>query len=69
MELETQSDSPVVGAIIWIASLGFGFGFIALFLQAAAYIYILVWSLDRWGVFDVGLDDRLVFLEWIRWPI
>jgi hypothetical protein len=32
-------------------------------------IYTVIWSLDRWGLFDWGMDDELIFLEWIRWPI
>jgi len=31
--------------------------------------YVLIWSLDRWGLYDIGLDDELIFLEWVRWPI
>lgn len=46
-----------------------GFGGIITLAQFSAFIYTLLWSLDRWEVIDIGMDDRLIFLEWVRWPI
>ena len=69
MDLEKQSEHPVVGAILWLANLGMSLGLISVVIQALAYIYVIAWSLDRWGYFDIGLDDNLIFLEWVRWPI
>ena len=53
--------------LLAFSSVGFG-GLVAL-AQLSAFIYTLLWSLDRWEVIDIGMDDRLVFLEWVRWPI
>ena len=67
--METQSDHPVVGAALFVTGLGLGLGGIGATAQFAAFIYILLWSLDRWEVIEIGLDDKLIFLEWVRWPI
>ena len=69
MEFDTQSDHPIVGAILWLGGFLTGFGLVNIFLQSAAFLYIVIWSLDRWGLYDIGLDDKLVLLEWVRWPI
>ena len=69
MENVVSSEHPMVQAITAAFSLGLGFGFISIFGQIAAFAYVLIWSLDRWGLYDIGLDDELIFLEWVRWPI
>ena len=61
--------TPQVEAIGTILGSFFGLGIFTAAFQIGSYIYIIVWSLDRWGLFDIGLDDHLIFLEWIRWPI
>jgi hypothetical protein len=32
MEMETQSDHPVVGAVLWMTGFGIGFGWIMILL-------------------------------------
>ena len=69
MDNVVSSEHPIVQAMGAAISWGAGAGFITSFGHIASFVYILIWALDRWGLYDIGLDDELIFLEWVRWPI
>mgnify|MGYP001056371365 FL=1 len=66
---ESIQHHPTVQAMIGIATSFFGLGLVQTMYQTFVFIYIFIWSLDRWGAYDIGMDDKLIFLEWTRWPI
>lgn len=69
MEFEQSIDHLSVQAVGYTLAFLGGFGVIYSVAQLSAVLYVVVWSFDRWGFYNLGLDDNLIFLEWIRWPI
>ena len=64
-----MSDYPIVGAFYSISTIFLSFGVVLAIALGGVFSYIGLWAADMSGAFDLGFSEKLVFLEWTRWPI